>query len=90
MTTFYEVDVTFTSLELPSPTFPLPFSYVVMIFPIHPPLVILPTEWLYDDVSLIVPHDVLCEVMFGVLLSLVNLPLLSICSFMHYTYNDFK
>jgi hypothetical protein len=90
MTTCCEIDGTFTDLELPSPTFPLPFVYVVTILLVRPPLVVLPTEGLVDGVALTVPRDGVGEVVFGVLLPLVNLPLLSLCLFIHSTYHDFK
>jgi hypothetical protein len=90
MTTCCEVDGTFTILELPSPTFPFPFACVVTILHVLPPLVVLPAEGLDDGVALTVPHDGVGEVVFGVLLPLVNLPLLSLHLFMHPTYHDFK
>jgi hypothetical protein len=55
MKTCFEVDGTFTDLEFPSPNVPLPFVFVVMILHDHPPLVVLPTDGLANDVALIVP-----------------------------------
>jgi hypothetical protein len=84
MTTCCEVDGTFTDLELPSPTFSFPFC-VVTILHDHPPLVVLPADGLVDGVALTVPRDGVGELVVGVLLLLVNLPLLSLCLFMHST-----
>ena len=90
MAACFQVYGTFIDLELPSSTFPLPFVYVVTILLVHLPLVVLPTKVLVDHVSLIVPCDGVGEVVLGVLIPLVNLPLLSLCLFIHSTYHDFK
>jgi hypothetical protein len=90
MTTCCEVDGAFTILELPSPTFPFPFVCAVTILYVLPPLVVLIAERLVDGVALAVPHDGVGEVVFGLLLPLVNPPILSLRLFMHSTYHDFK
>jgi hypothetical protein len=82
-TTSCEIDETFSHLELPSSTFSLPFVCVVMILPDRPPLVTLPTDGLADGVALTVTHDGVVELVVGALLVLVNLPIVSMCLFMH-------
>jgi len=90
MTDCCEVYGIFTILEFSSPTFTFPFACVVIILHVLPPLVVLPIEGLNDSVSPIVPHDGVGEVVLGVLILLVNLPLLSLSLFMHPTYHDLK
>jgi hypothetical protein len=75
-------------LELDSPTLVFPLVLVVTIILTCPPLVVLFVDGLVDGVALTIPHDKVGEVVHGVLLPLVNLPLLSLCRIMHPTYHD--
>jgi hypothetical protein len=84
MTTCCDFDGTFTILELPSPTFPFPFVFLVIILLVLPPLADLPIKGLHDGVALKLPIYGVGEIVFGVLIPLVNLFV-----FTHPTYHDF-
>jgi len=75
-------------LELDSPTFVFPLVFVVTIILTCSHLVVLHVDGLVHGVALTVPRDKVGEVMFWVLLPLVNLPLLSLRRLMHPTYHD--
>jgi hypothetical protein len=52
------------------------------------PLIIIPADGVVDGVAITIPCDGVGELVVGVVLLLVNIPLGYLCLFMQYSYHD--